>query len=82
MSLNIGNGSDNLGVDLDAMQIAVGTYILVVIVQQNGRVVKGREAESGNTESTQETTVCAAGTDMWSNLQIAVNESEKKSESF
>lgn len=71
MSSNIGNGSDDLGVDLDAMQIAVGTNILIVIVQQNGRVVEGRETEGRNTESTQESAICAAGADMWANLQFA-----------
>lgn len=71
MSLNIGNGRDDLGVDLDAMQIAVGTNIFIVIVQQDGRVVEGCETEGRNTKSTQESAICAAGTDMWANLQFA-----------
>lgn len=48
MSSNIGNGSDDLGIDLNAVQVTVDTYILIVIVQQNGRIVQGREAKGRN----------------------------------
>lgn len=48
MSSNIGHGSDDLGVDLNAVQVTVGTDILIVIVQQNGRIVEGREAKGRN----------------------------------
>lgn len=78
MKSHIGNSCNELGVDLNAMQIGIRTYVFIVIVQQNGRIVHGREAQGRNADRAQETAVGVTRADMCAEFKVPVAEKESQ----
>lgn len=67
---DVRNGRDDFLVDVDASQEDVLVEEFIVVVQQDGRVVDGREADRRDADFSHVAAVRSPGEDSWAYFQV------------